>query len=383
MVTCPGCGLETPPGEYCVRCGAPLADAVGHEGPSRKRRQFAAAPHERAGVPRLVSTLFPQLPRAELLVFRLVLAAGVAVVVILAAFRLFPVALLAAAVVVPLATILYLYDVDIYEDEPLWGVGFTLAWGAAAGVGVGLLARAVAPSGAALLDKGSTAHVVTGGILLPLLGVALALAGPLVLLPFRRFNDILDGATFGAASAVAFAGAEAIVYGVDLLGGGLRPVGTVMPWIWRLLTISAALPVLFMAAVGFATAACWLRYRAPVKDRRALGPLGHPLVAVPLTALLVVAGTVAETFMAAGAWLAWLVVLDLIALALLRRAVHVGLLEEAAELPIGPPITCANCGESTARHSFCGSCGISLQALPKTPQEPDSPPAGSPAEAGA
>jgi hypothetical protein len=377
MVRCPGCGLETPPGEYCVRCGAPLPEEAGHEGPSRKRRQFAAAPHERAVVPRLVSTLFPQLPRADMLGFRLVLVGGVAAVVVLAAFRLFPVALLAAAMVIPLATILYLYDVDIYEDEPLWGVGFTLAWGAAAGVGVGLLARAVAPTGAALIDKGSTAHVVTGGILIPLLAFALALAGPLVLLPYRRFNDVLDGATFGAASAVALAGAQAIVYGVDLLRGGLRPLGTVTPWIWRLLTVSVALPILLMAAVGFAAAACWLRYRAPVKDRGALGPLGMPVVAVAVAALLVVAGTVAETFTAAGTWLAWLIVLDVIALALLRRVIHVGLLEEAAELPIGPTFTCVNCGETTARHSFCGNCGISLQALPKAPRPP------SPSEAAA
>jgi hypothetical protein len=181
---------------------------------------------------------------------------------------------------------------------------------------------------------------------------------------------------------VAFAGSQAIAYGIDLLGAGLRPVGTVTPWIWRLLTTSVALPVLFMAAIGFATAACWLRYRAPVKDRGALGSLGHPAVAVPVAALLVVAGTIAETFMAAGTWLAWLIVLDVIALALLRRAVHVGLLEEAAEIPIGPPFTCANCGESTARHSFCGNCGISLQALPKAPR-PDPPAPGSPSEAAA
>jgi RsiW-degrading membrane proteinase PrsW (M82 family) len=335
-----------------------------------------------------VSTLFPQLPRADMWAFRVALAGGAAVVVVLAAFRLLPIALLAAALLVPLLTLLYLRDVDLYEDDPVWAVASTLVWGAVTGVGVGLLARSLAPTGSALLDKGSTAHVVTGGVLLPLLGVVLMLAGPLAMLPYRRFNDVLDGATFGAVSAAAFAGAEAVVYGVDVLGGGLRPVGEALPWIWRLLAISVALPVVAMAAVGFAAGALWLRYRAPVKDRGALGPLGSPVVAVALAGLLVAGASVGETFLDGGAWLAWIAAFDVVALLLLRRAIHVGLLEEAAEKPIGPPIACANCGASTPSHSFCSNCGISLAALPKprgaaAPGTGPAPAPGPPSEAGA
>ena len=54
-----------------------------------------------------------------------------------------------AAALVPLLTILYLYDVDEYEDEPLRVVAVTILWGAAAGIGVGLLGRHIAPSGIA------------------------------------------------------------------------------------------------------------------------------------------------------------------------------------------------------------------------------------------
>jgi predicted RNA-binding Zn-ribbon protein involved in translation (DUF1610 family) len=66
---------------------------------------------------------------------------------------------------------------------------------------------------------------------------------------------------------------------------------------------------------------------------------------------------------------------------LLRRAIHVGLLEEALEGPIGPEFTCPNCGHQTARHTFCTNCGVSLQALPKArPSAPTSQdPAPSPA----
>jgi hypothetical protein len=135
--------------------------------------------------------------------------------------------------------------------------------------------------------------------------------------------------------------------------------------------------------VGFATAALWLRYRAPVKDRGALGPLGQVFVAPVIVAALLVAASVAETFTAPWVWLAWVAFLALVALVLLRRAIHVGLLEEAAEIEIGPAITCANCGAATARHSFCGNCGISLKALPKVRPAPPAPPRAAPAEAGA
>ena len=64
------------------------------------------------------------------------------------------------------------------------------------------------------------------------------------------------------------------------------------------------------------------------------------------------------------------VVLAAVALLWLRRVLHLGLLEEAFEIEIGDDVTCANCGRTTARHTFCGHCGISLHALPKRRDEP-------------
>jgi len=63
-------------------------------------------------------------------------------------------------------------------------------------------------------------------VAVPLLSVALMLVGPLVLLPYRRFNDVLDGASFGATSAVAFVGAQVVAQSIDLFGAGLRPAAT-------------------------------------------------------------------------------------------------------------------------------------------------------------
>lgn len=363
LTTCPSCAQPTPEGRFCIRCGAPLAD--GSEGRSRTRSQFAAASHQHVAHPALISTLFPHLPRASHAGFRIALAVGVGVVAGLAALRLFPMALIAAALLLPLLVVLYLIDVDVYEGEPPWAVAFTMLWGALAGVGFGLLALQIAPSAVDLVVHGNSQYLVRQGLILPFAGLFVVLVGPLLLLRYHRFNDVLDGVTFGAAAAAAFGGAEAITYGVHFFGSGVRPGGAIGPWIWRLLSLGLGMPILMMGAAAAVCAAVWLRYRAPARDAEALGPVGHPVVALPLAAALVTGGAVGETFLPTWAWLLWLAAFDLVVIVMLRRAIHVGLLEEALEIPIGPELTCPNCGEQTARHTFCGNCGISLQALPK------------------
>ncbi len=383
MTTCPNCGHEVPDGNYCVRCGAELGVESDHA-PARSRRDFAAAPNERLSIPWIVSSLFPQLPRADMDMFRISLGFGVATVVVLALFGLFPVAVIAAALLVPLITVMYLYDVDVYEDEPIRIVAITMGWGAVCGVGVALLTQSVTDTGAAVISGSAHPDVLVRGVLLPLLGVALMIVGPLALLPYRRFNDVLDGATFGAASAVAFVGAEVVTFGVNLLGAGLRPDGDTLDWVIRILTIAVTSPVLVMASIAAAMAAFWLRYRGPARDRGAMGPLGNPAIALVAASILVVAGSIGQPLLSSGWWLASLIVLDVIALLWLRRVLHIGLLQEASEIEIGPEITCANCGAQTARHSYCSNCGISLQALPKERRPgPEPSPGDNPSEAGA
>ncbi len=374
MHDCPTCGASTPEGAFCVRCGAPQDRVLER---SHHRREFAAAPGEHRYAPRIVSTLFPHLPRHSARHFRIALLAGAALVALLGALHLFPVALIVAALLMPLLTLLYLYDVDVYEVEPVSAFAWTVVWGAVTGGVTGALAKAIAPGGSALIDRSSSAHLLTGGILIPLIGVVLMLAGPLFLLRNRAFDSVLDGASFGSVCAATFAAAQAVVVGVGILSGGLRPIGTALPWVERLLSIAVAIPVLSMSAIGSACAAIWLRYRAPKHDRAALGAFGQPLLATILATTLIVLGYASETFLAAGAWLATLIVLDVIGLVLLRRALHVGLLEESIEREIGAPIRCANCDAMTPAHTFCSNCGVSLRALPRRRQVAGQPAAQS------
>ena len=69
-IRCNQCGNDVPRLEYCIRCGDPLSDEYSAEGRAEARDRFAAAPHEPLRTVALISTLFPQLPRAEMRMFR-------------------------------------------------------------------------------------------------------------------------------------------------------------------------------------------------------------------------------------------------------------------------------------------------------------------------
>lgn len=330
------------------------------------RRAFAAAPEESVLRPSVVSTLFPQLPRPSMAAFRISLALGIATVLALGLLKMYPVGLIAAAVVVPALAVLYFYDVNTYEEQPFAVVGATVAWGALTGALTALLAKAISPTGADVFVESNAGLVLTRGLLIPLLSVALILVGPLVLMRFPRFNDVLDGATFAAGSAAAFTGMEVIVQATSAFHAGLRPPGALTPWLVKLVTIAVALPVVTMAALGAASGALWLRYRTPVRDRSALGRLGRPPVAIPLAVALVVLASIVQVVLPIGAALAIIAALGVLALLWLRRVVHVGLLEEALEIEDAPAMICANCGHHTRIGRFCEYCGIAQSALPRS-----------------
>ena len=362
-IDCPRCGESVPATTFCIRCGASLADAGG-PGIAGRRGSYAAAPGEAVTRVALFSTLMPQLPVADLDAFRFAFGGGVVALLALVAVGAFPVALVGAAVLVPILVVLYVYSVDVYEDTPLPVLLLTMAWGIAWGVIFALAIDNLVDTGGRL---GGTrvSEMVTLGVIVPLLGLAAMVTGPLILLRDRRYNDVVDGATFGVASAVAFVGAQVIAGSIDLFAAGLTPIGEPLPWVGRILAVAVALPVVAAGAVGSAVGAFSLRYRAPIRDRGALGIAGRPVVALIMAGALLVAAALAAYLPGPVINVAVQLALAAVALIWLRRTLHVGLLEEAFEIEIGGEITCANCGKPTLRHTFCGECGVALHALPK------------------
>jgi hypothetical protein len=355
-VICPHCGREVPRERFCVACGEHLADGG---------RGFAASPHERWWHPHVVSSIFPHLPRSDHRPFRYALVASVLAVVALCMLRFYPLALVAAAVSVPLLFVIYLWDVDVYEDEPLRVIAVTVGWGALAGAGLGIASRGVASAASLLQGKPTTHELVWLGIVLPLAALALMLAGPLMLLPYRKFDDCLDGAVFGATCASTLLAAEAIANSASFLQLGLRAAGDQSLWVPRLLTLGVTMPVLAAGVAGATCAAFWLRLRSPVRDRRALGVLGSPPVAVLVAAAALVGASVAELYLGHWTVLTLTAALAVLALVWLRWTLQLGLRQQAEDRAVGSPIECPSCGHQTPLHTFCGNCGVALHALPK------------------
>jgi hypothetical protein len=365
-VRCPECGEEVPALEFCVRCGEPLTVSRG-TGRVGRRTQFAAQSDERVLAVHVLSTLFPQLPRADLATFRIVLVIGVLTLVGLCVLGLFPLALVAAVMFVPLTMYLYLVDVDVYEDEPLHVLAYTALWGIVGGVVVGLAIRALLPQGSSLLAGPTATGLISRSVVVPLVGGAIMLAGPLLLLPYRKFNDVLDGATFGATTAVTFMAAQALSQAADILGSGLRPAGDPFPWVVRLLSLGVASPLIAAGVIGATAGAFWLHFRAPLRDRHRLGWVGRPWIAAAGAAVVLMAAAAGQQLLPFLPALIWLSLLAIVSLTWLRAVIHLGLLQEMAEIPIGPATVCPNCGNLTPTHSFCGLCGTSLRASPNGP----------------
>ena len=389
LTKCEHCGSEVPASRFCIRCGheleggetalsqfsrVPGASAVGRglsgvlsidpSSLSGVRRAFAAAPHESVLRPTIVSTIFPQLPRPSMAAFRTCLGLGLASVLVLGLAGLYPVALIAGAVLLPVLVVLYMVDVNVFEEQSLPVIGGTLLWGLAAGAVTAVIAKSLSPSGSDVFVGDHSSLVLTRGILIPLLSMVLILAGPLAMLRYPRFATVLDGATFGAASASAFVAAEVIVQALSVLGHGLRPPGSVGPWLVQLAIIAIALPLVTMASMAASAGVVWLRVRAPIRDRSALGRLGSLYLALPVGAAFLVVSAVVQIALPSGVALAIIAVLAVLALLWLRQVIHLGLLEEALLIEDAPIITCANCGHRTRRGTFCENCGIALAALP-------------------
>ena len=370
LETCPHCDQLVPVGAYCGNCGAHLADAAGRT----RLHAYAAAPNEQVMRPTVISTLFPHLPHRHAHVFREVLGAGLLIVVLLAALRLYTSALIGAALLLPILYLVYLYEVDVYETEPVLVVGATFVTGAALGVGYALV----------------TGHFISGtiggtqqgpfvsGVVLPSIAQLLMVVGPLLLLSHSQFDETLDGLTFGVTAALGFTLAAVLTGFWHVFTAPLQGTSSVSPGeLLRLAREGILVQLVNATTTGAITAALWLRThgrsrRRHVTEWREVGPtvaiafaaqilLG--LVTYYVSSLLLV---VVFWAIAAAALLVWL-----------RVILHHALLEEGSQVAmIGDVAACPECHRLVPRMLFCPACGVARSAASKHTVSPAAPEAG-------
>jgi RsiW-degrading membrane proteinase PrsW (M82 family) len=334
--------------------------------------RFAAAPHEHVYHPALVSTFFPHLGSQRAQQVRWVLLGGAAVVFVLALGRLVPIAIIAAALLVPLLYLFYFYDVQIYENEPIRVLGGTFILGALLGTGMSLLAYRVTQN----LSVGSffgpsTQYVLVTGVLLPLASQVLMLVGPLILFATRpRFDEVLDGLGFGVASGLGFAAAQSIVYSWLLITGQFLQVGTGESWALPIIRISLLIPLVYAATTGLICAALWLR-RDPQPPAHDLGTVASLPVACLVAGLGLVVPAVGSDLRGGLLQdLAWYGGTLIVLILIVRHVLHVGLVEKARTLGHSGVVRCPHCFHEVPDVPFCPHCGRAMRTAAKRARRP-------------
>lgn len=362
---CDHCGRETPPGHHCAYCGADLT-AQTHHDPRDRRHVYAANPHEHVYHPGIVSTFFPHLSPPRTHQVRWLLLGGTIVIFLVALARFVPVAIVLAALFVPILYLIYFYDVQIYENEPLRILAGSFVLGGALGAGLSLVSYR-STVGLSLPGFGpSPQAILQVGVWLPLLGQVLMLVGPVLLfLTRRRFDHVLDGLAFGVASGLGFAAAQSIVYSWLLIVGPFQQQGAGTSWALPAIRTTILVPLVDAATTGLVCAALWLR-RDPQPPRRALGWLASLPVALLVAALGQVVPNLGSTL-----WggqivdLLWYGGTLLVLLLIVRHVLHVGLVEKARALGHEATLTCPHCGHEVPDVPFCPHCGLAMHATPK------------------
>jgi hypothetical protein len=361
---CRVCETAVPAGAFCGFCGTRHARRLG-DGPHWLRLlTYAAAPREHVLRLSVVSSLFPHLPHRSRAAFRLGLAALLLVLVVFAVLRWQAPVIAVSALGLPLLLLIYLREVDGYDDLPVRalllaavvGVGLGVGWALATGA---LIARSY---GVVLGDAAARQRMLQAALAIALGGAVLMLV-PAVLVrvlgPPPR--ESLDGLVIGSSGAIGFTAASTVTRLAPQLATGLvardRPVGG--------LVVEAgiqgvAVPLTAAAAGGMIGAALWFT-RPPGAPRR------HILVAlVPgfsgVLAVYACLGLIDLAPLSQYLQLALHLLITVLALLGLRIVLHLALLHQAHDVGSGAPVLCPECAHVVPEMAFCPNCGFAVRA---------------------
>lgn len=363
---CDHCAHDVPDGVFCTRCGAHqgTSDEIGNA--QTRIHRYAAHPGEHVVQPSVFTTLFPHLGQRKIHEFRWAFLVGLAGILILYIAGLISAAILVAAFLVPVLYLIYLYEAQVYRDEPATVLGFTIGGGIAVGIVVTLLERLVYHP---FQDAGNPlAHAGVGiggllflGLLLPVVQEALKPL-PAFFLPNRiDFPETVDGLVFGIASGLGFSLAETLIVfsgALTNLGAHVEPAN----WIYQLLTLAVLTPLLQGSATGMIVATIW-RYRRGRLAGREIGGVAMAVIAHVAFALgtqLMNNAAVSPLFV-----LIWQGAVVGALLIYIRFLLHHALLEEAAHMGYAETV-CPNCHMHIVASGFCPNCGMALTAAPNS-----------------
>jgi len=372
---CDHCVNDVPDGVFCTRCGAHQG-RTGELGDAKTRRHgYAAHPGEHVVQPAVFTTLFPHLGQHKVHEFRWAFAVGLAGLLILYVAGLIAAAILVAIFLVPVLYLIYLYEAQVYRDEPATVLGFTIGGGVVIGIVLTLIERTVYNPYSAVANPLHNSGIAVGTLLL--LGIAVPIVQeaakpwPALLLPNRaQLTETVDGLVLGIAAGLGFSVAESLVAFSSVLTSLPAHVEPAS-WIYQLATLAIFQPLMQGTATGLVVAAVW-RYRRGSLSGREIGGVAVAViahVAFAIGSLVLAAVALSPLFV-----LVWQALVVGALLIYMRFLLHHALLEEAAHMGFAETV-CPNCHMHIVASGFCPNCGMALTAAPIAVKRARRPPA--------
>jgi hypothetical protein len=247
---------------FCHRCGTSL-----RAGDAKRMGDYAVQTAEGVTQLALISTVMPHTSRRSADNYRWAMVLAGILILGATALGLLPIAIAAAAFLIPLAYLVYIDDVNLWEEAPAAVVvGLFIATGALAVLVSLFFYDWVFDGQWASFSGGGRARGGIGALSFPallifavLLPVVAEVAKNVfaVLLASRdAFDDMIDGLTFGVAAGTAYAAFETlVVYSSVFTAQEFRTESGIGSWIVVVLNVMVVKSLIYGTATGIAVAA--------------------------------------------------------------------------------------------------------------------------------
>jgi len=362
---------------FCHVCGQDQRSAD-----FTRRRSFAARPDEPVASFALISSIMPRGAGQRPQTYRIALTVALVVALIAAIFGAMPIAVLVAAFAVPVVYIVYIYDVNLWEDEPVLVTGLAFLLTGALTIGFTVLwtyLRGPVPYGTTTYEGSLSAAPTVGTFLLvavvvPIVGEAIRQIGPVVLAMRPEFDDLMDGLTFGVISGVSYACFDTLTRHWDLLTGGLQAQDPGL-WVSLIFLEGFVKPLIIGTASGIAVAEfSGLGRGYDGFTLRYFRGVGEAILAnAAYQAGTYLFSFVGDATLGVILSILWGLIILAILILRIRNVLHTGLMEAALERSARAGIGatgdlqfCAQCEMPLLEHAaFCNACGTAVRVQPK------------------
>ncbi len=258
---CPTCSTDSPEvALYCYRCGTSLRG-----GASTRSGSYAVQSSEGVNQFALISTIMPHTNRETADNYRWAMIISAVLIVAATGLGLLPIAIAAAAFLIPVAYLVYIYDVNMWEDAPVPVVaGLFLGTGVLAILVSLFFFRWVFDDEFASFAAGSRVGIsalsfpalLIFAVLLPVVAEVVKNAGGVILASRPQFDDMIDGLTFGIAAGTAYAAFETLVlYSSVFTSPDFRTTDGLASWAVVVVNLMVVKSLIYGTATGIAVAA--------------------------------------------------------------------------------------------------------------------------------